>query len=593
MARYYAVRAGTLTVAVQGTISLDFYGMNNYGPTHVAAQLTTGPKPAVEFRHGVQISDSRPSSSFYGAVITPPLSAGSGLVGTARWFGAQLTGSPVQGSIMVQTAVIRPDGTIRSKSNLFSAANIQQFASGITVFGPSQAVLINLPVTGLGAWQTADMLLIAFGVGTGSNNYDLAGMGWQASSGGNGDLTGGGQQTTYDAWADLNVTELPGAGSSARPLSTRGLSQAGAANAPTGKAFSYSYGSVQSPGVSFPHKSHLPLAQRGTASAFSPAAKIGAGNYENPSAGKSAPRNPTFNPDAATVYGLAIIPADSIPPGISAVTSPGAITRTQALQFTLTDEREIANVSCWVTYGSAPDREWVYAGGQFSSLYAIGSDLTGSSTLKTLTVQRNTPGFLDSPTIFVEVTDTGGNVTTQSFAYTVSGYPNAPVITAITAPGLLPTRDTAVSFTVADDTGALSIAVNVQYTNTLLRENIYNNSTFSAGFSVDSSVSGPATLKTFVVDRRSPTGWLDAFTLQIQATDIDGNVISNTSFSYTIPGSILTVDTYMNSALDTSTGKYVQWQTFDVPDPLGAYFPSGQSYYTLNCTNYSILTGQD
>lgn len=131
---------------------------------------------------------------------------------------------------------------------------------------------------------------------------------------------------------------------------------------------------------------------------------------------------------------------ETIVPVISSATpAPGAITKTQAVSFSVTDAdaglTPTHRVMVTATYGSdfvaGVTTETVYSEAGFSSKFSAGSTAGGTSSARTFSLARTGGWPSASVTLLVRAIDVHGNATTTSFAYTTDFLgPVAPTIPA-------------------------------------------------------------------------------------------------------------------------------------------------------------------
>lgn len=149
------------------------------------------------------------------------------------------------------------------------------------------------------------------------------------------------------------------------------------------------------------------------------------------------------------------------PPVFSAF-SPvaGAVSRTAAVSFTITDLDGFSKILIWavLTDGSSV---MVYNGSAFSSQVDGASTISGTTT-KAVSVQHDSPGWEDDYTLHALAIDADGASASASSAYTLSDPPAPPDATAPTVALVSPAADSEV-------TRATPIVVDVTDASTLAR----------------------------------------------------------------------------------------------------------------------------
>lgn len=188
--------------------------------------------------------------------------------------------------------------------------------------------------------------------------------------------------------------------------------------------------------------------------------------------------------------------------------------------------------------------ELVFNGTVFTSLFSAGSSTSSITNGTRYTCVRSGDGWLDDFVMHVYAFDTGGNEpaanpTTASYDVTggVGTVDNeAPVITnfdPVSGSSIIPSAT--VELDVTDDRGLALVTILADYTSGL-SEQVWNGSSFVDEYASEST-NDPITDGAHFTLARDGDGWLEDFTLRVQAVDGSGNVTS-ANVPYLVPDGV-------------------------------------------------------
>lgn len=112
---------------------------------------------------------------------------------------------------------------------------------------------------------------------------------------------------------------------------------------------------------------------------------------------------------------------------------PGAVSRTDAIQVSVTESDDFAKIFVWAIQGDGTT-VMIYNNATFAADFAAGSSIVGTTT-RTITIQRNAPGWTADYTLYAFASDVYGNSAEASAAYTLTDPPSPgttpPTVTLI------------------------------------------------------------------------------------------------------------------------------------------------------------------
>lgn len=222
--------------------------------------------------------------------------------------------------------------------------------------------------------------------------------------------------------------------------------------------------------------------------------------------------------------GVVVESGETTPPilGVSTPVSGSALARAGSVSIPISDNVEVARVIASVTYATASIPEIIYDGAVFSGPYVANSSLIGSLTNKTLVVRRDDPGWLDSPTVKVTAIDSFGNSTTQSYSFTVTGYPFAPAITNLSPSDGDVTPGETISFDVIAEDGLASSVVLARFPDIGAYEVVWDGAEFADEYAAQSVTAVIANGRHF--ECRRANGWPVGVTFKTVSVNVWGKV---------------------------------------------------------------------